>query len=204
MATRALPANPSLKSLKHQAKQLLHGHQAGQREACERLHQFHPRFAAVAPDAIRQTPAALADALLVVAREYGYDSWPRLVEAVIGQSDWPDFAAAEGWRWVVAPDLRTPMGTNGAVSSPDWGMHYEHRSEDHALYVFFAVSLAARPDLVGCAIRAAAIDEQAGRHELPTHGGTKGVQVVTCSWCLPYSQVAHGTVWYLGIEAQNH
>lgn len=34
MATQQLPAQPSLKSLKNQAKQLLHDHQAGRKSAC--------------------------------------------------------------------------------------------------------------------------------------------------------------------------
>ncbi len=59
-----LPARPSLEQLRKQAKELLRQFRAGDAAAIERLH---------AGDA-----ATLADAQLVVAREYGFETWAAL------------------------------------------------------------------------------------------------------------------------------
>ena len=71
MTARQLPPNPSLKSLKARAKQLLHGHKSGAREAREQIIAFHPRMEGRSPDALRDIPFVLADALLVIARPLG-------------------------------------------------------------------------------------------------------------------------------------
>ena len=71
-ARRSLPEDPSLENLKKQAKGLLKGLRAGEAEALAQLGEFHPRAeAAVA----RFT---LSEAQLVIARSYGFASWPKL------------------------------------------------------------------------------------------------------------------------------
>ncbi|HWM14812.1 MAG TPA: ankyrin repeat domain-containing protein [Gaiellaceae bacterium] len=67
--TASLPAAPSLEQLRKQAKDLLRAHRAGEATAAARLAAHHPR-----PD----EPLKLAGAQLVVAREHGFPSWPRL------------------------------------------------------------------------------------------------------------------------------
>ena len=71
--TRSLPAVPSLEQHKKQARELLNAARAGDAHARERVRAHHPRAAALDPAAL-----ALTDAQLVVAREYGFPSWPRL------------------------------------------------------------------------------------------------------------------------------
>lgn len=66
-----LPAAPSLEHLKGQARALLRAHHALDREAAE-------RFAAQIPGRVSSLPLKLADAQFVLAREYGFPSWPRL------------------------------------------------------------------------------------------------------------------------------
>ena len=66
-----LPTRPNLRHLKIQARDLLKACQVGDPEACRRMDSSHPRHPS--PDA-----AVLADAQLVVAREYGFDSWTKL------------------------------------------------------------------------------------------------------------------------------
>ena len=61
-------ASPDLEQLKRQAKELLRGFSAGEAEAAAEVHA-HYRVA----DASK---FALHDAQLVVARGYGFDSWP--------------------------------------------------------------------------------------------------------------------------------
>src|SRR5215472_14479877 len=74
MMSRELPAKPNLEHLKKQAKQLLHDFQQGQAGAVELFRSF----------AADSTPAIakLAHAQHVVARDYGFASWPKLKEHV--------------------------------------------------------------------------------------------------------------------------
>ena len=73
MSVHSLPPRPSLASVKKQAKQLLRLHRTEPDSVRQRIQEHHPR-----PDAF----AALADAQLVVAREYGFPSWRRLSEHI--------------------------------------------------------------------------------------------------------------------------
>jgi hypothetical protein len=70
MSEKHLPSNPNLDQLKHQAKDLLKAHAAGDPDAIRRVREFHPRY--------DETTMTVSDAQLVVAREYGFASWPRL------------------------------------------------------------------------------------------------------------------------------
>ncbi len=73
-ALRPLPPQPNLEFEKKEAKALLRRLRAGDSEARARARARHPAIDASAPARIR-----LADAQLVIAREYGFTSWPRLV-----------------------------------------------------------------------------------------------------------------------------
>ena len=68
---RPLPPRPSLEFERKEAKALLRQLRAGDAEALVRARARHP--------AISATPR-LADAQLIIAREYGFSSWPRLVQ----------------------------------------------------------------------------------------------------------------------------
>ncbi len=76
--TRRLPPHPNLKQLRKQAKDLLEHYRANHPDAIAEIHKFERR-----PD-----PAAftLADAQRVLARAYGYESWPKLKSFVDGAS----------------------------------------------------------------------------------------------------------------------
>ena len=73
-ALRPLPPRPSLEFERKEAKALLRLLRAGDPDALARARARHPAIDASAPEHIR-----LADAQLVIAREYGFTSWPRLV-----------------------------------------------------------------------------------------------------------------------------
>jgi hypothetical protein len=66
---RALPPNPSLEQLKRQAKDLLQASRDRDLQALLRIEQYLPDRSGV---------AMLAHAQLVIAREYGFASWPKL------------------------------------------------------------------------------------------------------------------------------
>jgi hypothetical protein len=78
MPTKPLPIHPSLAHLKQQAKDLLRSHRLQTMEASQRIREFHPRFRSASDAEIANATFALSDALLTIAREYGFPSWPRL------------------------------------------------------------------------------------------------------------------------------
>jgi len=73
-ASRALPERPSLEQLHKQAKDFLRAWRAGDAATIERARAHKPNV--VAP--------ALANAQFVLAREYGFPSWPALVHHIEG------------------------------------------------------------------------------------------------------------------------
>jgi hypothetical protein len=99
MPIKSLPSNPSLEHLKYQAKDLLEALSQGNIEAIARTREFHPKCARMSDDEIRSSKLSLADAQLIIAREYGFESWPKLkhqVESVkvpaglvVLKSKWP-------------------------------------------------------------------------------------------------------------------
>ena len=76
--SKQLPSNANLKHLKGQAKQLLDAHKAGDENACTRFKTHIPRLAQASKTQVRGAKLTLRDAYLVLAREYGYTSWPKL------------------------------------------------------------------------------------------------------------------------------
>jgi ankyrin repeat protein len=77
MAT-PLPDRPDLDQLKNQAKDLLKGHKAGEPEALRRIQANHPRLDGSSAREIQSSRLTLSGAQLVIAREYGFSSWPKL------------------------------------------------------------------------------------------------------------------------------
>lgn len=69
--TPALPGSPDLELEKKLAKALLKAYRAGDAAAVARMHAQLPRLKT-------EPRAALADAQFVLARERGFDSWPKL------------------------------------------------------------------------------------------------------------------------------
>jgi len=76
--SRPLPPRPSLEQCRKQAADLVHAYRAGDPEAVARIQSSLPRPAHAAPPAILAGEFALHDAQWVVAREYGFPSWPKL------------------------------------------------------------------------------------------------------------------------------
>lgn len=75
---KQLPAHPHLEQLKKRAKALLKELQAGTPGALTRLLEQHPQWQSVTPGSEAKSRFTLADAQLVIAREYGFESWPKL------------------------------------------------------------------------------------------------------------------------------
>jgi hypothetical protein len=71
-ATSNLPERPSLEQLRKQAKELLQQLRSGDPSATARLRKYKPT----------DGDPILADAQFVLAREFGFESWPRLVHYI--------------------------------------------------------------------------------------------------------------------------
>jgi len=82
MPSKSLPSSPSLDHLKYQARDLLNAEKAKVPEAFVRITEFHPKFARSGEQEILISKFSLADAQLVIAREYGFESWPKLKQHV--------------------------------------------------------------------------------------------------------------------------
>lgn len=82
MSSRSLPSQPNLDQYKKQAKELLQGSRAGDADALKRIAQFHPRFQNQTVAALRSAALRLADAQLVIAREHGFESWPKFASHI--------------------------------------------------------------------------------------------------------------------------
>lgn len=76
--TKTLPPSPNLEYEKKQAKVLLKAYQAEETAAVERVRVSHPRLQNVSEKSIPPDQFKLSDAQLVIAREYGFSSWPQL------------------------------------------------------------------------------------------------------------------------------
>jgi ankyrin repeat protein len=111
MATRSIPARPSLEFDRKQARALLEAARRADPDAMARLRAHHPRFLARFPARFRSPDAripdvALHDAQLVIAREYGFPSWPRWKHFVESRQLAVSERAAELVRAVCRGDMR--------------------------------------------------------------------------------------------------
>jgi hypothetical protein len=78
MSARPLPDRPNLAQLKRQAQELRRDHRDRRIAAAARIVAHHPAMKAVAPEAALDRALPLSAAHLVIAREYGFESWARL------------------------------------------------------------------------------------------------------------------------------
>jgi len=84
MPTKRLPSRPDIDHLKHQAKDLLADFRARKLDAFQRIREFHPRFHASSDVEVGAATVTLSDAHLAIAREYGFNTWPRLKKHIEG------------------------------------------------------------------------------------------------------------------------
>jgi ankyrin repeat protein len=87
MPARPLPDRPSLEQYKKQAKELLRLWNASDSASVARFTKFHPRLSTVADTESQRTTLTLADAQLVIAREHGFESWPKFARHLTGATE---------------------------------------------------------------------------------------------------------------------
>ena len=78
-----LPPRPNLEQLKKQAKMILKGHQAANPQIIKRIQENHPRWRKASEAAIQSAHFTLSDAQLVIANEYGFETWSKLKSHVL-------------------------------------------------------------------------------------------------------------------------
>ncbi len=80
---KQLPSRPNLEQLKNQAKTVLKGLRAVSSTVLDRVRQSHPRWQDSSDTMLASARFTLADAQLVIAREYGFESWQALKAYVL-------------------------------------------------------------------------------------------------------------------------
>ena len=123
LPTRTLREHPDLDQLKRQAKELLGAFAAGEPHAVAEA-QAHYR------GAVRET-FALHDAQLVIARAYGFESWPKLKAYVDGVT------VARLVEAVKANDMeraRAMLKVRPELANMDLAENDEHRAMHYAVY----------------------------------------------------------------------
>jgi ankyrin repeat protein len=120
--TRHLPKQPSLEQLRKQAKDLLEQYRAGDPAAVAEIHRFERCH----------DPAtfALNDAQRVLARAYGYESWPKL-KAFVDGSNIARLAAAVQVGDVA--QVRALLSARPELVAMDMAGNDEHRALHYAV-----------------------------------------------------------------------
>ena len=80
MSERELPARPDLKQYKKQAKDLVRECGLDVSGARARVRHHHPRFHGLPEVEFRGGDVSLTDAQFVIAREHGFESWPKFAK----------------------------------------------------------------------------------------------------------------------------
>jgi ankyrin repeat protein len=77
MSGREIPARPNLEQYRKQAKDLVRACRLRVPDAVARVRHHHPRFHKLAETEFHGEQVTRTDAQLVIAREHGFESWPK-------------------------------------------------------------------------------------------------------------------------------
>ncbi len=82
MDAKKLPPRPSLEQYEKQAKDLVKARKSGDPEALRRIKQHHARLSKLPDSELQSANFALADAQFVIAREHGFETWPKFANHI--------------------------------------------------------------------------------------------------------------------------
>jgi len=82
MFDRKLPARPNLEQYRKQAKDLAHDCQRRVPDGIARMRGNHPKFHKLAEGDAEAAQVSVTDAQLVIAREHGFESWPKFAKHI--------------------------------------------------------------------------------------------------------------------------
>ena len=107
MDAKELPARPNLEQYKKQAKDLVKARKSGDPEALRRIRQYHPRLGKLPEVEFQSSRLALADAQFIIAREHGFESWPRFAKhiASLNRESSPDSMWESARKAVITGDV---------------------------------------------------------------------------------------------------
>jgi hypothetical protein len=131
MATvsRGLPDEPHLDVPKREARELLDSCRGGAAEAVDRIRRRHPKFQDTPDAAALVAGFKLADAQLVIAREYGFSTWTALKQRIAARSaarSLDDAIRADDQDAVVTLLRANPEMLQLPVRSGNWGPPMSH------------------------------------------------------------------------------
>ena len=109
MNAKPLPARPSLEQYKKRAKDLVKNHKSNDPEAVQLIKQYHPRLGKLSDSGILNARFALADAQLIIAREHGFESWPKFAKHIeaLNRESFPDALWKSAEKAVISGDVVT-------------------------------------------------------------------------------------------------
>ncbi len=82
MPEKQLPVHPNLEQYKKQSKDLAKACGLGVPDALARVQRHHPRLHKLTESEIQASPITRTDAQLVLAREHGFESWPKFARHI--------------------------------------------------------------------------------------------------------------------------
>jgi hypothetical protein len=82
MNAKRVPAQSRVEGYKKQARELVRAFKSRKPAAIERIKRHHPHMGKLANARVSQARFVLADAQLIVAREHGFESWPRFAKLI--------------------------------------------------------------------------------------------------------------------------
>jgi hypothetical protein len=124
-----LPPRPHLDVPKRQARELLTAWRGGDRDALDRIRRRHPKFEAADDAAVAAGPFRLADAQLVIAREYGLAHWTELKQRIGVNALARELAAAiraDGRAAAIRLVEQEPQLLHLPLISGNWGPPMSH------------------------------------------------------------------------------
>lgn len=98
-APSSLPPRPNLAQLKHQAKDLLKSHRAGDARGCAVLRRM-PKLAGSSDADLLAADVTLNDAQFAIAREYGFENWEAMKRHVESLSAAGGVRKDDGTTWI--------------------------------------------------------------------------------------------------------
>jgi ankyrin repeat protein len=122
VVSRRLPEHPNLEQLRKQAKDLLERYRSGEESAAAEVHRFE-----LNPD---KDTFALHDAQRVLARAYGFASWPKLKAFVDGANVARFMEAAKSGDFA---QIRSMLASRPELVGMDVSASNEHRAIHYAV-----------------------------------------------------------------------
>src|SRR5688500_6834811 len=188
--SRDLPDRPHLDVPKREARQLLAEWRKGDRDALERIRSRHPRFASSDDAAIATGTFRLADAQLVLAREYGFAHWAELKQRVEANTLARELLVAirNDDREAAVRIVQTePALLHVPLWSGNWGPPMSHAANLGRLRIIEAMAALGARDFQHAFDRALLQGQLESARWLHAHGATlaPGIVMGTCETLMP-------------------